>query len=166
MSKINFFDDKVSKVFIEGRELENKNGYFSFQVPMGEKHQIKVSKPDLEDFVDYTPILTSEEEKLVDLKKDWTLYFKKLTETRVNQINKKKNSTKSTVSFVIGLAGIGSGLYLLQSANKNYDAYKNASSSTEAASLRKQVESADRLSPIVLGIGGLFTGIGIVFLIK
>ena len=82
------------------------------------------------------------------------------------KINKKKNSTKSTVSFVIGLAGIGSGLYLMQSANKNYDAYKNASSSTEAASLRKQVESADRLSPIVLGIGGLFTGIWIVFLIK
>ena len=166
MSEINFFDDKVSKVFIEGKELENKNGYFSYQVPMGMEYEIKVSKPGLDDFLGNTPILTSEEEKLVNLKKEWTLYFKNLTATRDNLLNKKKNDTKSTVSFVIGLAGIGSGLYLMQSANKNYDAYKNASSSTEAASLRKQVESADRLSPIVLGIGGLFTGIGIVFLIR
>jgi hypothetical protein len=166
ISEIKFFDDKVSKVFIEGKELENKNGYFSYQVPMGERYQIKVSKPDLEDFVQYTPILKSEEEKLVDLQKEWTSYFNRLVTERNNKIQEKKNKTKSTVSFVVGLAGLGSGLYLMQSANKNYDAYKKATSSTEAASLRKQVESADRLSPITLGIGGLFTGIGIVFLLK
>jgi hypothetical protein len=54
----------------------------------------------------------------------------------------------------------------MQSANKNYEAYKNATNSSEAASLRKQVESADRLFPIALGVGGVFTGIGVVFLIK
>jgi hypothetical protein len=158
ISKISFSDDKVDKVFIDGKELQNKNGNFSHQVPLGEKYEIRVLQNDLDDFV-RPYVFTRDEEKLVDFKQDWSNHFNRLIAAR-----KRKN--KSTVSFVVGLAGIGSGLYLMQSANKNYEAYKNASSSTEAASLRKQVESADQLSPIALGVGGFFTGLGLIFLIK
>jgi hypothetical protein len=65
------------------------------------------------------------------------------------------------ITTALGLGGLGAGLYLMQSGNKNYDAYKNATTSTEAAALRKQVESADRLFPIAFGLGGLFLGIRI-----
>jgi len=69
--------------------------------------------------------------------------------------------TGKFITTVLGLGGLGAGLYLMQSGNKNYDAYKNATTRTEAASLRSQVESADRLFPIAFGLGGLFLGIRI-----
>ncbi len=80
--------------------------------------------------------------------------------------NSQTQKTNKRVLIALGLGGIGAGLYLMQSANKNYEAYQKATSPSEAASLRKKVESSDRLSPIALGAGGLFAGIGIYFLIK
>lgn len=70
---------------------------------------------------------------------------------------------KATVSYIIGIGGIGSGLYLMQSANKNYKAYQDASSSDEATDLRNKVEMADRLSPVGFAVGGLGMLGGIIF---
>ena len=74
---------------------------------------------------------------------------------------KPDRKTGKLMTVALGLGGIGTGVYLMQSANKNYEAYKNATSPAEAGSLRKQVESADRIYPIALGLGGLFLGIRI-----
>ena len=69
--------------------------------------------------------------------------------------------SKKIVTIALGLGGIGAGLYLMQSANKNYDAYKKASTPADAGALRRQVESADRMSPYFLGAGGLVAILGI-----
>lgn len=74
---------------------------------------------------------------------------------------KSDRKTGKFITTAFGLGGLGAGLYLMQSGNKNYEAYKNATTRTEAASLRSQVESADRLFPIAFGLGGLFLGIRI-----
>jgi hypothetical protein len=145
-------------ISINDVNLPYKDGYFTYEVPMGERRKIKVEKKNYVPYEDPSYQFVNENEDFNKLKIGWQNQF---------QSSKyKKNTTQKTVSFVVGLAGLGSGLYLMQSANKNYDAYKKATSSTEAASFRKQVESADRLSPIALGVGGLFAGIGIYFLIK
>lgn len=73
----------------------------------------------------------------------------------------KAKKSKKLVTVALGLGGIGAGLYLMQSANKNYEAYQKATSPSEAASLRKQVESSDQMAPIALGIGGIAAVIGI-----
>jgi hypothetical protein len=49
----------------------------------------------------------------------------------------------------------------MQSANKNYEAYQKATSPSEAASLRKQVESSDQIAPFALGLGSVAAVIGI-----
>jgi hypothetical protein len=77
--------------------------------------------------------------------------------------NSQAQKSKKRVMIALGLGGIGAGLYLMQSANKNYEAYQKSTSPGEAASLRKKVESSDRLFPIALAAGGLFAGIGIFF---
>lgn len=74
---------------------------------------------------------------------------------------KPDRKTGKFMTLAIGLGGIGAGVYLMQSANKNYEAYKNATSPAEAGSLRKQVESADQIYPIAFGLGGLSLGIRI-----
>lgn len=71
--------------------------------------------------------------------------------------------TKALISYMVGLAGVGSGLYLMQSANQNYKAYQEATTAADAASLRDKVESADQLSPIALGVGGIGLLGGIIF---
>ena len=157
-SKVKVAESAEIKISIDDVLLKNTGGYFTHEVPMGESRNIKVEKKNYKPFYNPSYQFVNENEDLEKLKKGWQDHF----QIRSN----RKNTTQKTVSFVIGLAGIGSGLYLMQSANKNYEAYKNASSSTEAASLRKQVESADQLSPIALGVGGFFTGLGLIFLIK
>ena len=157
-SKVKVAESVEIKISIDDVLLKNTGGYFTHEVPMGESRNIKVEKKNYKPFYNPSYQFVNENEDLEKLKKGWQNHF----QIRSN----RKNTTQKTVSFVIGLAGIGSGLYLMQSANKNYEAYKNASSSTEAASLRKQVESADQLSPIALGVGGFFTGLGLIFLIK
>lgn len=157
-SNVKVAESAEIKISIDDVLLKNTGGYFTHEVPMGESRNIKVEKKNYKPFYYPSYQFVNENEDLEKLKKGWQNYF----QIRSN----RKNTTQKTVSFVIGLAGIGSGFYLMQSANKNYEAYKNASSSTEAASLRKQVESADQLSPIALGVGGFFTGLGLIFLIK
>jgi hypothetical protein len=71
--------------------------------------------------------------------------------------------TKATFSYLVGIVGLGSGLYLMQSANQNYKAYQEATTAVDAASLRDKVESADQLSPIALGIGGVGLLGGVIF---
>lgn len=154
------FDNDIDKILIDGKPVLKEGGTFTIDVEMGER-PVRVERGNFKAFdnnnKDYE--FDKEEENLVDLQREWRKHF---------DYEKFKETQKRlrTVSFVVGLAGIGSGLYLMQSANKNFDAYKKATTSTEAASLRKQVESADRLSPIALGLGGVFTGIGVYFLIK
>lgn len=145
------------KISINDEPLEYVNGYYVTNVPLGEKRNIKVEKKNYKPYPVLSYPFVNENEDLEKLKIGWQNHFGP---------RNKINTTQKTVSFAIGLAGLGSGLYLMQSANKNFDAYKKATTSTEAASLRKQVESADRLSPIALGLGGVFTGIGVYFLIK
>lgn len=157
-SKIYFTDNSIDKIFVDAKPIPKIEGRFQQAVPMGE-YLVRVEIGNLKAFEEKNYPFKKETENLAELQSKWRRYFD------YQKVEKKRKSL-STVSFVVGLAGLGSGLYLMQSANKNYDAYKKATSSTEAASLRKQVESADRLSPITLGIGGLFTGIGIVFLLK
>ncbi len=154
------FDNDIDEILIDGKSFLKEGGTFTIDVDQGEL-PVRVEMGNFKAFDDNNKKykFNKEEENLGELQIRWRNYF-------YNQKVAKKQKSLSTVSFVVGLAGIGSGLYLMQSANKNYDAYKKATSSTEAASLRKQVESADRLSPITLGIGGLFTGVGIVFLLK
>jgi len=63
----------------------------------------------------------------------------------------------------LGLGGVGAGLLMMQSANQNYEAYNKSTNPTEAASLRSQVENADRMAPILLGVGGLLISIKLFF---
>lgn len=155
-SKVRVAESGIYKILIDDVYLPFTSGYFTYEVPMGESRKIKVERKNYKPFEKSYPFV-NENDNLEKLKSEWQTHFK---------INSPKNTTQKTVSFAIGLAGLGSGLYLMQSANKNFAAYKKATTSTEAASLRKQVESADRLSPIALGLGGVFTGIGVYFLIK
>lgn len=155
-SKVRVAESGLYKISINDVYLPFTSGYFTYEVPMGESRKIKVERKNYKPFEKSYPFV-NENDNLEKLKSEWQTHFK---------LNSPKNTTQKTVSFIVGLAGIGSGLYLMQSANKNYEAYKNATNSSEAASLRKQVESADRLFPIALGVGGVFTGIGVVFLIK
>lgn len=69
--------------------------------------------------------------------------------------------TKALVSYMLGIAGIGSGAYLMQSAEKNYKAYQTAT--TEAEALRKKVEFADRMSPVGFAVGGIGLLGGIIY---
>jgi len=156
LSMVKVAESAEIKISIDDVLLKNTGGYFTYEVPMGESRKIKVERKNYKPFEKSYPFV-NENDNLEKLKSEWQIYFKN---------NSPKKTTQKTVSFIVGLAGIGSGLYLMQSANKNYEAYKNATNSSEAASLRKQVESADRLFPIALGVGGVFTGIGVVFLIK
>lgn len=154
------FDNDIDEILIDGKPVLKEGGTFTIDVDQGEL-PVRVEMGNFKAFDDNNKKykFNKEEENLGELQSRWRNYF-------YNQKVAKKQKSRSTVSFVVGLAGIGSGLYLMQSANKNYEAYKKATTSTEAASLRKQVESADRLSPIALGLGGVFTGIGVYFLIK
>lgn len=157
-SKGVLFDNEIEKILIDGKPVLKEGERFTIDVEMGER-LVRVERGNFNAFERPRYPFIEEKENLVELQSEWREYFRK---------EKVKENQKSlrTVSFVVGLAGIGSGLYLMQSANKNFDAYKKATTSTEAASFRKQVESADRLSPIALGLGGVFTGIGVYFLIK
>jgi hypothetical protein len=116
-------------------------------LPLGE-HRLKLQKDSYYESTS-TFRLSAADGKLLSIKKDLVL----------NKTQGRK--TKKYLSLAIGLGGIGAGLYLMQSANKNYEAYKKATSPAEAASLRKQVESSDQMAPIALGIGGLAAVIGI-----
>ncbi len=156
-SKVKVAESAEIKISINDEPLDYVNGYYVTNVPLGESRNIKVEKKNYKPYPVLSYTFVNEDEDLDELKKSWQNHFVP---------RNKINTTQMTVSFVVGLAGLGSGLYLMQSANKNFDAYKKATTSTEAASLRKQVESADRLSPIALGLGGVFTGIGVYFLIK
>jgi hypothetical protein len=157
LSKIKVAESKKIEISINDKPLDYVDGYYIAEVPLGEKRNIKVEKKNYRPYPVPSYEFVNENEDFDKLKKGWQNHFVP---------RNKINSTQKTVSFIVGLAGIGSGLYLMQSANKNYEAYKNATTSTEAASLRKQVESADRLAPLALAAGGVFAGIGIYFLIK
>jgi hypothetical protein len=84
-------------------------------------------------------------------------FFSKLSKNDLGQ------KTMKRVSVALGVGAVGAGFYLMQSANKNFAAYQKASSSSEAASLRKQVESADKIFPIAFGVGGVLIGIQFLF---
>ena len=84
-------------------------------------------------------------------------FFSKLSKNNLGQ------KTMKRVSVALGVGAVGAGFYLMQSANKNYAAYQKATSSSEAASLRKQVESADKTFPIAFGVGGVLIGIQFLF---
>jgi len=116
-------------------------------LPLGE-HRLKLQKDSYYESTS-TFRLSAADGKLLSIKKDLVL----------NKTQGRK--TKKYLSLAIGLGGLGAGLYLMQSANKNYEAYQKATSPAEAASLRKQVESSDQMAPIALGIGGLAAVIGI-----
>jgi hypothetical protein len=157
-SKIYFTDNSIDNILIDAKPLPKIEGRFQQAVPMGE-YLVRVEMGNLKAFEEKNYPFKEETENLAELQSKWRNYF------YIQKVEKNEKSLR-TVSFSLALAGIGSGIYFMQSANKNYAAYKNASSSTDAASLRKQVESADRLSPIALSAGGLFAGIGIYFSIK
>ena len=152
------FDNDIDNILIDANPVIIDGDRFLIDVPMG-VHPVRVEMGNLKAFEWPNYPFKNETENLVDLQSRWRIYFD-------DEKVAKKQKSFATVSFIVGLAGIGSGLYLMQSANKNYEAYKNATTSTEAASLRKQVESADRLAPLALAAGGVFAGIGIYFLIK
>lgn len=151
-------DNDIDKILIDGKPVVKDEKKFIIDVEMGER-LVRVERGNFNAFEKPRYPFIKEKENLVELQSEWRKYFN-------SEKFKETQKRRRTVSFVVGLAGIGSGLYLMQSANKNFDAYKKATTSTEAASLRKQVESADRLSPIALGLGGVFTGIGVYFSIK
>ena len=102
-------------------------------------------------------------------KKDYETLNDKITIKNNNEFvkinlvpdNTQAQKTKKRVLIALGLGGIGAGLYLMQSANKNYEAYQKATSPSEAASLRKQVESSDQIAPFALGLGSVAAVIGI-----
>ena len=132
-----------------------KEGVTPFTIqnlPLGE-HRLKLKKDNYEE-VSTKFDLTTADGKL--------LTVENILKSITRDPHEAKKS-KGRIAVALGLGGIGAGLYLMQSANKNYEAYQKATSPAEAASLRKQVESSDRLFPIALGAGGLFVGIGIFF---
>lgn len=71
--------------------------------------------------------------------------------------------TKALISYMVGLAGVGSGLYHMQSATQNYKAYQESTTVAEATALRDKVESSDQLSPIGFAVGGVGLIGGIIF---
>ena len=112
------------------------------------------------------------------LKKNYHLFTKEFSVTKENEIltadffnlekdegKVKENSKKAVknLSLALGLGGVGAGLLMMQSANQNYEAYNKSTNPTEAASLRSQVENADRMAPILLGVGGLLISIKLFF---
>lgn len=112
------------------------------------------------------------------LKKNYHLFTKEFSVTKDNEIlttdffnlekdegKVKENSKKAVknLSLALGLGGVGVGLLMMQSANQNYEAYNKSTNPTEAASLRSQVETADRMAPILLGVGGLLISIKLFF---
>lgn len=137
-----------AKVFIDGVQSPIVNGVIN-KVPFG-KRTIRVEKSNLYPFSKDLLV----EEVNVAIPVD---FFSTLSK---NEFGKK---TAKKISLGLGFGAIGAGLYLIQSANKNYAAYQKAGTPTEAASLRKQVESADQIAPIVFGLGGLFIGIQFLF---
>jgi len=140
------FDPSVVKnaeVKIDNEMIPILNGMVQRPITHGE-HNLQVKKNKYELFNE--PIIINSDNQFIRIE--------------LKGIESERKTGKF-ITTVLGLGGLGAGLYLMQSGNKNYDAYKNATSSTEAASLRKQVESADRLFPIAFGLGGLFFGIRI-----
>jgi hypothetical protein len=137
-----------ARVFIDGVQSPIVNGVIK-EVAFGTR-TIKVEKSNLYPFS--KDLLVENENIAIPVE-----FFSTLSK---NELGKK---TAKRISLGLGFGAIGAGLYLMQSANKNYAAYQKADSSTEAASLRKQVESADQLAPIVFGLGGLFIGIQFLF---
>lgn len=71
--------------------------------------------------------------------------------------------TKALISYMVGLAGVGSGLYHMQLATQNYKAYQESTTVAEATALRDKVESSDQLSPIGFAVGGVGLIGGIIF---
>ena len=136
-----------ARVFIDGVQSPIVNGVIK-EVAFGTR-TIMVEKRNLKPFSDS---LLVDKENVVIPVEFFTL--------ENNDLGEK---TAKKISLGLGFGAIGAGLYLMQSANKNYAAYQKANTSTEAASLRKQVESADQLAPIVFGLGGLFIGIQFLF---
>lgn len=90
-----------------------------------------------------------------------------LQEFNISMLNYSKVlnplKTKAMLSYIVGIAGVGSGVYFMQSASKNYKAYQTSSSRDEAAELRSKVEMADRVSPIGYAVGGVGLLGGIIF---
>lgn len=137
-----------ARVFIDGIQSPIVNGVIK-DVAFGTRI-IKVEKSNLYPFS--KDLLVENENVAIPMD-----FFSTLNK---NELGKK---TAKKISLGLGFGAIGAGLYLMQSANKNYAAYQKANTSTEAASLRKQVESADQLAPVVFGLGGLFIGIQFLF---
>jgi hypothetical protein len=137
-------DLKGAEVKIGQDVVQVLNGTTLNKFPYG-KHNLEVQKNNFATIEKLITIRSENESVELNFKKD---------------LAKSKRSTKR-VLIGLGLGGIGAGLYLMQSANKNYEAYKNATSSSEASSLRKQVEAADKMAPIAMGIGGLTAVFGI-----
>jgi hypothetical protein len=137
-----------ANVFINGVKSPVVNGVIK-EVEFGSK-SIQIVKNNLDPF---SKNLLVDKENLV-IPSD---FFSQL---RKNDLGKK---TMKRISLALGVGAVGAGLYLMQSANKNYEAYQKASSSSEAASLRKQVESADKAFPIAFGVGGVLIGIQFLF---
>jgi hypothetical protein len=144
-SKISFDPSVVknAEVKLDNELIPIVNGMVQKPIPHG-KHQLQVTKNKFKLFNQSITIDNDNQYIPIDL---------------IGIQSDRK--TGKFMTAALGLGGLGAGLYLMQSGNKNYDAYKNASSPTEAASLRSQVESADRLFPIAFGLGGLFLGIRI-----
>ena len=140
-----------AKIWIDNVEITKGVTPYTIQnLPLGE-HQLKLKKDGHEELTTKF-LLTAADGKLLTIEENLVRITKDLV--------KSKKTTKG-VTIALGLGGIGAGLYLMQSANKNYEAYQKATSSSEASSLRKQVESADQLAPFALGLGGLSIGIGL-----
>ncbi|MFZ9235902.1 MAG: PEGA domain-containing protein [Algoriphagus sp.] len=139
-----------AKIWIDNEERKQVVTPYTIQnLPLGE-HQLKLKKDGYEELTTKF-LLSAADGKLLTIEENLV----KITKDQV----KSKKTTKG-VTIALGLGGIGAGLYLMQSANKNYEAYQKATSSSEASSLRKQVESADQLAPFALGLGGLSIGVG------
>jgi hypothetical protein len=137
-------DLKGAEVKIGQEVVQVLNGTTLNKFPYG-KHSLQVQKNNFATIEKLITIRSENESVDLDFKKDLT---------------KSKRSTKG-VLIGLGLGGVGAGLYLMQSANKSYEAYQKATSAAEASSLRKKVESADKMAPIAMGIGGLTAVFGI-----
>jgi hypothetical protein len=137
-----------ANVFINGVKKPVVNGVIN-GVEFGPK-TIRIEKKTLYPF---SGALLVDKESLV-IPAD---FFSNLSKNDLGQ------KTMKRVSVALGVGAVGAGFYLMQSANKNYAAYQKASSSSEAASLRKQVESADKAFPIAFGVGGVLIGIQFLF---
>lgn len=141
-----------AKIWIDNKEIPDVTTPYTIQdLHLGEEYQLKLKKKGYEEAT-IEVLLSAADGKLLSIEKDLDVIKKDLAQ---------EQKTKKRVTIVLGIGGIGAGLYLMQSANKNYEAYQKATTSSEASSLRKQVESADQLAPFALGLGGLSFGIGL-----